>query len=80
MPDERLGEVGMAFVVPRPGETATPDELIAWVAAEMANYKVPRHVEFVDELPLEREREGAEVRAAGAGEQRALSAAVTPAA
>ena len=52
VPDERLGEVGMAFVVPRPGETIDPDELIAWAADEMANYKVPRRVEIVDALPL----------------------------
>jgi HIP---CoA ligase len=52
MPDERLGEVGMAFVVGRPGATATADEIIAWSREQMANYKVPRVVEFVDELPM----------------------------
>jgi HIP---CoA ligase len=52
VPDERMGEVGMAFVVLRPGESATPDELVEWSRAEMANYKVPRYVEIVDELPL----------------------------
>ena len=30
VPDERMGEVGMAFVVPRPGVTLDPDEIIAW--------------------------------------------------
>jgi len=34
------------------GATTTPDELIAWSRDEMANYKVPRRVELVDELPL----------------------------
>ena len=52
VPDERMGEVGMAFVVLRPGESATPEELVAWSRAEMANYKVPRVVQLVDELPL----------------------------
>jgi acyl-CoA synthetase (AMP-forming)/AMP-acid ligase II len=52
IPDERLGEVGMAFVVLTAGATTTPDEVIAWSRDEMANYKVPRRVEFVDELPL----------------------------
>jgi acyl-CoA synthetase (AMP-forming)/AMP-acid ligase II len=52
VPDERMGEVGMAFVVLRPGVVATPDELAEWSRAEMANYKVPRYVELVDELPL----------------------------
>jgi acyl-CoA synthetase (AMP-forming)/AMP-acid ligase II len=52
IPDERLGEVGMAFVVPRPGYTVAGDELIAWAREEMANYKVPRRVAVVDALPL----------------------------
>jgi acyl-CoA synthetase (AMP-forming)/AMP-acid ligase II len=52
VPDERLGEVGMAFVVLRPGAEATADELIAWARREMANYKAPRYVELVGELPL----------------------------
>ncbi|HEX6312600.1 MAG TPA: FadD3 family acyl-CoA ligase [Acidimicrobiia bacterium] len=52
VPDDRMGEVGMAFVVLRPGASATPDELVAWCRTEMANYKAPRRVEIVDELPL----------------------------
>jgi acyl-CoA synthetase (AMP-forming)/AMP-acid ligase II len=52
VPDERLGEVGMAFVVVAPDASVTPDELIAWSRETMANYKVPRAVEVVDELPL----------------------------
>jgi acyl-CoA synthetase (AMP-forming)/AMP-acid ligase II len=52
MPDERLGEVCAAFVVLRPGQHVTPQELIAWASAEMANFKVPRRVEIVDALPL----------------------------
>jgi acyl-CoA synthetase (AMP-forming)/AMP-acid ligase II len=52
IPDDRLGEVGMAFVVPHPGATATADDLIEWSRHEMANYKVPRRVEFVTELPV----------------------------
>ncbi|WP_328512306.1 FadD3 family acyl-CoA ligase [Streptomyces sp. NBC_00376] len=51
VPDPRLGEVGRAYVVRRPGATATADDLIAWSRREMANYKVPRAVEFVTELP-----------------------------
>ena len=41
----------MAFVVRRPGALTTADDLIAWSRREMANYKVPRRVEFVRELP-----------------------------
>ncbi|MFC8672933.1 FadD3 family acyl-CoA ligase [Streptomyces griseorubiginosus] len=51
VPDPRLGEVGMAYVVRRPTSTLTADDLIAWARREMANYKVPRTVEFVTELP-----------------------------
>jgi len=52
MADERLGEVGRAFVVLRPGQSVAPDDLIAWAKERMANYKVPRRVEVVDALPL----------------------------
>ncbi|MFD8817611.1 FadD3 family acyl-CoA ligase [Streptomyces sp. NPDC059627] len=51
VPDGRLGEVGKAFVVRRAGAVLTSDDLIAWARREMANYKVPRLVEFVAELP-----------------------------
>lgn len=52
VPDERLGEVAMAWVVPAPDRSFTPDEVIAWCRANMANYKVPRRVEIVAELPV----------------------------
>jgi acyl-CoA synthetase (AMP-forming)/AMP-acid ligase II len=52
IPDERLGEVGMAYVVPRADARLTAEALIAWCRAHMANYKVPRAVELVDALPL----------------------------
>ncbi|MFI9831591.1 FadD3 family acyl-CoA ligase [Streptomyces sp. NPDC051913] len=51
VPDARLGEVGKAYVVRREGAVLTGDDLIAWARREMANYKVPRAVEFVGELP-----------------------------
>ncbi|WP_334143234.1 FadD3 family acyl-CoA ligase [Rhabdothermincola sp.] len=51
-PDERLGEVGVAFVVPRPGSSIDEEALVAWCRERMANYKVPRQVFVVDELPL----------------------------
>ncbi|MBV6417603.1 MAG: 3-[(3aS,4S,7aS)-7a-methyl-1,5-dioxo-octahydro-1H-inden-4-yl]propanoyl:CoA ligase [Steroidobacteraceae bacterium] len=50
-PDERMGEVGHAYVVLRPGATLDEPALIAWSRANMANYKVPRRVHFVAELP-----------------------------
>ncbi|MFI1213009.1 FadD3 family acyl-CoA ligase [Streptomyces sp. NPDC020802] len=50
IPDERMGQVGKAFVVPR--AEVTQAELIAWAKQRMAGFKVPRHVEFRTELPL----------------------------
>ena len=49
--DERMGEVGKAFVVLRPGAVLTSEDLISWARANMANYKVPRSISFVLELP-----------------------------
>ncbi len=51
VPDERQGEVGMAFVVPAPGAKLTPDAVIVWCRENMANYKVPRFVRVVGALP-----------------------------
>ncbi|MFV1365000.1 FadD3 family acyl-CoA ligase [Mycolicibacterium elephantis] len=53
VPDERLGQVGKAFVVRKDGTgTVSEVELIAWCRERMAGFKVPRYVEFLDELPL----------------------------
>ncbi|MCC7076320.1 MAG: fatty acid--CoA ligase family protein [Acidimicrobiia bacterium] len=52
VPDERMGEVGHAFVVARPDVTLTEDEIVAWCRDNMANFKVPRKVTLVDALPL----------------------------
>ena len=51
VPDERLGEVGAAFVVPRPGQIIDEEQVIAWVRERLANFKVPRRVVSVDALP-----------------------------
>jgi HIP---CoA ligase len=47
VPDERMGEVGKAFVVGSAGS----DDVVAHARANLANFKVPRHVEVVDGLP-----------------------------
>jgi acyl-CoA synthetase (AMP-forming)/AMP-acid ligase II len=59
VPDERLGQVGKAFVVCRDNvggvgnvDKVSAADLIAWSRARMAGFKVPRSVEFLDELPL----------------------------
>jgi acyl-CoA synthetase (AMP-forming)/AMP-acid ligase II len=52
IPDPRLGEVGKAYVVPNGApEPGAAEALIAWARREMANYKVPRQVAFLGELP-----------------------------
>lgn len=51
VPDERLGEVGCAYVALRPNARATEHEILAWCADQLANYKVPRAVAFVEALP-----------------------------
>ena len=50
--DPRLGEVGAAFVVPRRDTRADEAEIIAWSRTQLANYKVPRRVHVVPELPV----------------------------
>jgi HIP---CoA ligase len=50
--DERMGEVGAAFVVTRAGERLDPVAMTAWCRKEMANYKVPRTITVVDTLPM----------------------------
>ncbi|MBC8293074.1 MAG: AMP-binding protein [Proteobacteria bacterium] len=52
VPDERMGEVGVAFVVLAGGSDLTDEAVVAWCRENMANYKVPRRVELVDELPM----------------------------
>jgi HIP---CoA ligase len=54
VPDERLGQVGKAFIVRKQGkdDDVTADELITWAKARMAGFKAPRYVEFLHALPL----------------------------
>ena len=49
--DERWGEVPVAFVVLRAGQSATADDLIAHCASQLARYKVPKDVTFLEALP-----------------------------
>jgi acyl-CoA synthetase (AMP-forming)/AMP-acid ligase II len=51
IPHDRLGEVGKAFVVPRPGYSLTADDVIDHCRVSLANYKLPRQVEFRVDLP-----------------------------
>jgi long-chain acyl-CoA synthetase len=49
--DEYRGETMKAFVVAKPGETLTADEVVKYCKEKLAPYKVPREIIFVDQLP-----------------------------
>ena len=51
VPDEYRGETVKAFVVCKQGETISEDELIEYCRTWLAAYKVPKRIEFIDELP-----------------------------
>ena len=51
VPHERWGEAVKALVVPRPSRSAGAEELIAFARGRLAGYKLPRSIEFVDDLP-----------------------------
>ena len=51
VPDEVRGQIAKAFVVLKPGQTVTPEELIGFCKDKIAKYKLPREVVFVTELP-----------------------------
>lgn len=52
IPDDRMGEVGAAFIVATPGSKPEEAEIIEWSRKEMANFKVPRRVVLIDALPI----------------------------
>ena len=52
IPDEQMGEEIKAFVVLNDNVTVTSDELKAWTKARIASYKYPRHIDFIDVLPM----------------------------
>jgi len=51
VPDEVRGQIAKAFVVLKPGETLTPDDLLAFLKGKIATYKLPREIVIVNELP-----------------------------
>ena len=51
VPDERMGEVGKAYVVASAGAALSAEDVIAFCRERLANFKVPRQVELVDGLP-----------------------------
>ena len=51
LPDETKGQVPVAFVCLKPGASCTPEELCTWCREHLAEYKVPREVIIIDEMP-----------------------------
>jgi fatty-acyl-CoA synthase len=52
VPDERLGEEVCAWIELKPGQSATEEEIRAFCQGQIAHYKIPRHIRFVDEMPM----------------------------
>jgi acyl-CoA synthetase (AMP-forming)/AMP-acid ligase II len=50
-PDPTWGEAVHAVIIPEPGSSASPEEIITWCRDELAHFKCPRTVEFADSLP-----------------------------
>jgi fatty-acyl-CoA synthase len=51
IPNERLGEIVAAWVRLRPGQEATEEEIRGWCRGQIAYYKIPEHIRFVDDFP-----------------------------
>jgi long-chain acyl-CoA synthetase len=52
VPHEQYGEEIMAFIILNEGATCTAEDIIEWTKAKVANYKYPRHIRFVDSIPM----------------------------
>jgi fatty-acyl-CoA synthase len=52
VPDEKYGEEVCAWIVVRPGEQASEEDIRAFCQGQIAHYKIPRYIRFVDELPM----------------------------
>jgi len=50
--DDTMGEVAIAYVIPRDGATVDPQEIVDYCVGKIANFKVPRYVELVDRFPM----------------------------
>jgi fatty-acyl-CoA synthase len=51
VPDEKWGEVGRMFVLLKPAQSASTEELLAFCAGRLARYKIPKQIRFVESLP-----------------------------
>lgn len=52
VPDSKYGEAVCAWIVLKPGQTATEDDIRAFCQDQIAHYKIPRYIKFVDEMPM----------------------------
>jgi fatty-acyl-CoA synthase len=52
VPDARFGEALATWIVVKPGQQLTEDEVLAFCRDQIAHYKVPKYIRFVDELPM----------------------------
>jgi long-chain acyl-CoA synthetase len=76
IPDPHRGETVKAWIVLKPDETATAQEIIDWSKERLARYKYPRYIEFRDELP--KTFVGKTLRRMLVAEERARAAAASP--
>jgi len=51
-PDQRLTEVAVAFIAPRPGRNPSEEDILAHCRGKIASFKIPRHILFIPELPM----------------------------
>jgi fatty-acyl-CoA synthase len=52
LPDERLGEIVLAWIKLKAGENATEDEIRAYCRGRIAHFKIPEHIRFVESFPM----------------------------
>jgi fatty-acyl-CoA synthase len=52
VPDAKFGEELCAWIILRPGETANEEEIRSFCRGQIAHFKIPRYVKFVDEFPV----------------------------
>ncbi|MNL64904.1 Short-chain-fatty-acid--CoA ligase [compost metagenome] len=52
VPDQKYGEEVCAWIVLKPGASATEDEIRDFCRDQIAHYKIPRYIRFVDEMPM----------------------------
>jgi len=51
-PDNVMGEVAIAYIIPKEGEALDPQEIVNYCSGKIANFKVPRYVEIVEAFPM----------------------------